>query len=406
MSLVDSNSFIEPTSGTTLNVSRLQYNNSMRSLLTNFKSAATPAAPNLTAIGVAIGEQDGMLFRSEKTNAIYISDSVHVKSSPVGGNFTRVGVGNRVENGIVALAGNIASYEIGELVATPSASGALSANARLYLISANNGTMADVVDVGIPPTNGSITNTMLGLGSISLDRINFAKTGFTPDSFDGISDYESNSTLAVSATATKNTTIALGTLNSANVALVHRLDSAATSSLNGLHVMKTPGNYANLAAATISQNSIQNDPDSTPAPLVPAGTIVMTGASSAPTGYLLCDGTAVSRSTYASLFVAIGTAYGTGDGSSTFDLPDLRDRFPLGKGTNNSTLGTETGSVSASSVVTTAADGDGDLTVGTGSVASSAKDSSTTTVVTSVSQASHTHAVTLPSSVVNYIIKT
>ena len=184
---------------------------------------------------------------------------MHVKSSPVGGNFTRVGIGNRVENGIVALAGNIASYEIGELVATPSSSGALSANARLYLISANNGTMADVVDVGIPPTNGSITNTMLGLNSISLDRINFAKTGFTPDSFDGISDYESNSTLAISATASKNTTVALGTLNSANVALVHRLDSAATSSLNGLHVMKTPGNYANLAAATLSQNSIQND---------------------------------------------------------------------------------------------------------------------------------------------------
>ena len=85
MSLVDSNSYIEPTSGTTLNISR-QFNNSLRSLLTNFKSTATPAAPNLTAIGAAIGEQDGMLFRSEKTNALYISDSVHVKSSPVGGN--------------------------------------------------------------------------------------------------------------------------------------------------------------------------------------------------------------------------------------------------------------------------------------------------------------------------------
>ena len=118
MSLVDSNSYIEPTSGTTLNISRLQFNNSLRSLLTNFKSTATPAAPNLTAIGAAIGEQDGMLYRSEKTNALYISDSVHAKSSPVGGNFTRVGVGNRVENGIVALAGNVASYEIGELVAT------------------------------------------------------------------------------------------------------------------------------------------------------------------------------------------------------------------------------------------------------------------------------------------------
>ena len=267
--------------------------------------------------------------------------------------------------------------------------------------------MAGVKDIGIPPTNGSITNTMIGLNSISLDRINFAKkVGFTPDSFDGVSDYESNSTLAVSATIAKNTTIALGTLNSSNVAIIHRTDAAATSSLNGLHVMKTPGNYANLAAATLSQNSIENDPDSAPAPLIPAGTIIMTGASSAPTGYLLCDGSAISRSTYASLFAAIGTAYGTGDGSSTFDLPDLRDRFPLGKGTNNSTLGTETGSVSASSVVTTAADGDGDLTVTTASVAASAKDSTTTTVATGVSQASHTHAVTVPSSVVNYIIKT
>ena len=404
MSLVDSNSYIEPTSGTTLNISRLQYNNSMRALLTNFRSPATPAAPNLTAIGAAIGEQDGMLFRSEKTNALYISDSVHVKSSPVGGNFTRVGIGNRVENGIVALAGNVASYEIGELVATPSSSGALSANARLYLITDNSGAMAGVKDIGIPPTNGSITNTMIGLNSISLDRINFAKTGFTHDSFDGISDYESNSTILLSATASKNTTITVGSLNSANVSIVHRLDSAATSSLNGLHVMKTPGNYANLAAATLSQNSIQNDPDSTPAPLIPAGTIVMTGASSAPTGWLMCDGSTVASATYASLFAAIGTAFG-GD-STNFALPDLRDRFPLGKGTNNSTLGAQTGSASASSVVTTASDGDGDLTVSTTSVAASAKDSTTTTVATGVSQAAHTHAVTLPSSVINYIIKT
>ena len=134
MSLVDSNTYIEPTSGTSLNASRTQFNNSLRSLLTNFRSTSPPAALNITASGSGLGEQDGMLFRSAKTNALYVSDSVHVKSSPVGGNFTRVGIGNRVENGIASLAANIASYEIGELVATPSASGALSANARLYLI--------------------------------------------------------------------------------------------------------------------------------------------------------------------------------------------------------------------------------------------------------------------------------
>ena len=133
MALENSNTYIEPTAGTSLNTARTQFNNSLRSILTNFKSAATPVGVNLVAAGANIGEEDGMLYRSETTNALYISDSVHVKSSPVGGNFTRVGIGNRVENGIEALAGNIASYEIGEMVATPSASGALSSGASMRL---------------------------------------------------------------------------------------------------------------------------------------------------------------------------------------------------------------------------------------------------------------------------------
>jgi microcystin-dependent protein len=46
---------------------------------------------------------------------------------------------------------------------------------------------------------------------------------------------------------------------------------------------------------------------------------------------LLCAGQAVSRTTYAALFAVVGTTYGAGDGSTTFNLPDLRGRFPLGK---------------------------------------------------------------------------
>ena len=64
---------------------------------------------------------------------------------------------------------------------------------------------------------------------------------------------------------------------------------------------------------------------------VPPGTVLATARSSAPTGYLLCDGAAVSRSTYSDLFSAISTTYGTGDGSSTFNLPDLRGRVAVGK---------------------------------------------------------------------------
>jgi microcystin-dependent protein len=65
---------------------------------------------------------------------------------------------------------------------------------------------------------------------------------------------------------------------------------------------------------------------------IPAGTISMFAGSSAPTGYILCDGSAVSRTTYAALFALIGTTYGSGDGSTTFNVPDMRGVFVRGVG--------------------------------------------------------------------------
>lgn len=64
---------------------------------------------------------------------------------------------------------------------------------------------------------------------------------------------------------------------------------------------------------------------------MPIGSISMFAGTTAPTGYLLCQGQAVSRTTYANLFTVIGTTYGSGNGSSTFNLPDLQGKFALGK---------------------------------------------------------------------------
>lgn len=64
---------------------------------------------------------------------------------------------------------------------------------------------------------------------------------------------------------------------------------------------------------------------------VPAGAVMPYAGASAPTGWILCYGQAVSRSTYATLFTAISTTYGVGDGSTTFNLPDLRGRVAAGK---------------------------------------------------------------------------
>lgn len=77
---------------------------------------------------------------------------------------------------------------------------------------------------------------------------------------------------------------------------------------------------------------------------VPAGTVLDFAGTAAPTGYLGCDGSNVSRATYADLFTAIGTTWGAGDGSTTFTLPDFRRRVAVGSGgTGTGTLGNAVG---------------------------------------------------------------
>lgn len=92
-------------------------------------------------------------------------------------------------------------------------------------------------------------------------------------------------------------------------------------------------------------------------PDVPTGTIIPYGGSSAPSGYLLCDGTAYDRATYAELFAIIGISYGNGNGSSTFNVPDLRGRTVVGSGTGAGESRTSSG-VPIGTALTSRAKGD------------------------------------------------
>lgn len=85
------------------------------------------------------------------------------------------------------------------------------------------------------------------------------------------------------------------------------------------------------------------------------GIIVPWGSASIPSGFLECDGSAVSRTTYANLFAVIGTTYGSGDGSTTFNLPDLDDKIVVGRSptralatANTNTVAPITGNVAGS----------------------------------------------------------
>jgi len=83
-----------------------------------------------------------------------------------------------------------------------------------------------------------------------------------------------------------------------------------------------------LGAAAVTPDKVA---DATIQLITPPGLIVPYGGLAAPSGWLLCDGAAVSRVTFAALFAALGIAYGPGDGTTTFNLPNLQQRFPLGK---------------------------------------------------------------------------
>lgn len=139
-------------------------------------------------------------------------------------------------------------------------------------------------------------------------------------------------------------------------------------------------------------------------PQMPTGTILAFGSTTVPDGYLRCNDQAVSRTTYAALFAIIGTTYGTGDGSSTFNVPDLRDRAPYGRATF--TIGTTTSSEVDASGQLASASQSASVSATNTTVAATAKDSSTTTVVASINVPSHTHTITYPGTAVEFIIKT
>ena len=103
-------------------------------------------------------------------------------------------------------------------------------------------------------------------------------------------------------------------------------------------------------AAAVTWNDVSDKPTTFPpsehthaAQSLPSGAISLFGGAVCPDGWLFCDGSTVSRETYAALFAAIGTTYGSGDGTTTFLLPDFRGRVGIGagqgSGLTNRTLG-------------------------------------------------------------------
>lgn len=127
-----------------------------------------------------------------------------------------------------------------------------------------------------------------------------------------------NDAAGVNAIATAVKAVVNGNLDDGNIVAGANIAVSKLAPGSANQVLTTSGGVAVWAAPAASASG------------PPAGSILMYGAAAAPTGYLLCNGAAVSRATYADLFAAIGTTYGAGDGSTTFNVPDFVGRVPVG----------------------------------------------------------------------------
>ena len=137
------------------------------------------------------------------------------------------------------------------------------------------------------------------------ERAQFDSNGLSVLAQKSVRYYDSDSShyveLKAASTVTSNVTLTL-----------------PTSDGDADQFLKTDGS-GNLSFASIGSGS-----------LVPTASVFALATSTVPSGYLECDGAAVSRTTYADLFAAIGTTYGSGNGASTFNVPDLRGEFIRG----------------------------------------------------------------------------
>lgn len=288
---------------------------------------------------------------------------------------------------------------------------------------ATSGTVTSVGTTAGELTGGPITTT----GTLGL-----ANTAVTPGSY-GLAASVAQFTVDAKGRLTAAVNVAISilisqiqTFTSAALRAVCS-DPTGTGSLvfgtgptlaNPVVGTQAAGNISTLAASTaFVQNAVS---------AFLTGFIVPYGGSAAPTGWLLCDGSAVSRTTYSGLFTVIGTTFGAGDGSTTFNVPDLRGRVPagvdsgagrLGSGvspgfTGSATLGSAAGSQSDTLDTTKIPAHTHNYTKTDASAPSSdsvggpVQTVSQSTVATSSTGGGLPHNNTQPTLIVNYVIKT
>lgn len=226
----------------------------------------------------------------------------------------------------------------GTLTASDMAGGAAVANLSAHTVTGGTGGhLASGTIVGGNIATGNVTESHMGTGSVNSTAIrDFSIVG-------GNGGDIASGTITGGNIATANVTEDHLATDSVRTAAIQ---SQAVASDEILNFSIVGGNGGDIASGTITGGNIATDnvttslildgtivdADMSALSLVPVGVVLDYAAgTSAPTGWLFCNGQAVSRSTYSALFAVIGETYGIGNGSTTFNVPDCRGRVIAGE---------------------------------------------------------------------------
>ena len=195
-------------------------------------------------------------------------------------------------------------------------------SANLGLLPRSGGTMTgqllgDDGSGASSPAYGFDTDTDTGMFRAGANQLGFATSGSKKLQID-----TSGVTIVASSSASRSLNFQEATNNGSNT-----ISLKSPNSLGGDYTLTLP---PSVTSGGFLQTDGSGNLSFQIVAGVPSGSVFCMAVATVPSGYLECNGAAVSRTTYAALFAIIGTAYGTGNGSSTFNLPDLRGEFVRG----------------------------------------------------------------------------
>jgi len=206
-------------------------------------------------------------------------------------------------------------------------------------IPANSVGNSAIIDLAV--TGAKIADTTITTGKLADQAVTAAKIENNTVTSGKIQDLAVVESKLANAAVT-NQKIATGTIIESNLAdaAVGSNKIAAGAIVNSKMASNSVGS-TNLIDGSVTRSKMATEE------VIPVGMVMPRAAYSAPTGWLLCDGSAVSRTTYSTLFSIIGGLYGAGDGSTTFNVPNLQGKFLRGylSGTSAAIGATQAGNV-------------------------------------------------------------